>query len=160
LDVGDDEFAMNIAPPTLNGATSYKDALDRLVARTASDAVEDAAIQLTRFVVAWVAAGELTDPVLSQLAQLLDELGIDSDWLDSWLVRLAANFAIGWAADRLTADTFQAAGSDPEAAVAAKVREALDRLERCVIEGDASHPENPGLKRLLTGLHEKRCRER
>jgi hypothetical protein len=160
LDVGDDEFAMNIAPPTLNGATSYQDALDRLVAHTASDAAEDAAIQITRFVVAWVAADALTDPVLSQLAQLLDELGIDTDWLDSGLARLVANFCIGLAADKLTERAFQAASSDPEAAVAAKVREALDRLERCVIEGDGAHPENPGLKLLLTGLHEKRCRER
>jgi hypothetical protein len=157
LDVGDDELALNIPPPTLDGGASYRDALDRLLAHTASDAVDDALILAIRGAVAWVAAGALTEPLLD----LIDQLGlIPSDWLDTGFARLVAGCVIGYVADRLTADAIQAIGHDPEAAVAGKVSESMDALERRVIEGDGADSQNPGLKRVLSELHEKRCRER
>jgi hypothetical protein len=103
-------------------------------------------------------ATDLATPIVLRIAAVAAaELGIDAGILSVGAGSTVATFGVGLAVavvvDYVLAAVLKASGYDPEAGIAQKVRDALERLETALVEGGSG---KPGLRAELEALRQQR----
>jgi hypothetical protein len=131
--------------PALGSEADFRREYEAMLERVIPILTKDMGISVGREVVSWV-GGEIATKVLVEIgASLATKLGISGGILGAGAYSGVATFGVTLVAailvDMALDFVIRQAGYDPEGAIAAKVIDSLDQLERLILDGDTKTKE-------------------
>lgn len=158
-DLADSELGRGGKLPVLSSDAAFREEYQRLAGSVTETLKRDAGMEVGRQVAGFVVMDAATPVVISIVEFVGAELGVEAGILGtgaaSGVATLGVGLIVGIIADKLIAWVLKEAGYDPEAEIAAKVRESLDNVESLMIDGKA---QKGGLRRELQRIGNARSK--
>jgi len=166
-DLADSALFAGNGAPGLQSEEAFRRAYEELAQTVMTTVARDLGVTVGREVVAWVASDIATQVVTRVGVAIATRLGVSGGILGagaaSGLATLGVGLGVGLLVDMSLDFILRQAGYDAARDVAAKVEQALDRLQEALIEGepaDNGAAAQPGLRSELLRLCECQARVR